>query len=59
MLPSVVTSVDPSGDPRYLPSYLPSVDISRYPGEQQLGDLQEKSRTTLEQVKALGNIISS
>ena len=55
----MVPSVDPCVDLRSVPSYVPGVDPSRSPSEQYVGDIQEESRTKLEQVKALGNIIAS
>ena len=48
----------PSKDASYVPSYVSSVNPSRSPGEQQVGSLQVKRRKTLEQVKALENIIA-
>ena len=51
--PTVVLSVDPSVDTRFSPSYVPSVNTSRAPNEQQMGDLQEEIWRTLEQIKAL------
>ena len=44
--------------PISVPSYVPSVNPSIDQGEQYVGDLQEESRTTIEQVKALENIIA-
>ena len=44
--------------PSYVPSYVPSVNPSRAPSEKKFGALQEESRTTLEQVKSLENIIT-
>ena len=41
---------DTSGDPSTVPSYVQSVNTYRAPSEQQVGDLQEEIRTTLEQV---------
>ena len=58
-LPHVVPSVDHYNDTIYVPSYVPSVNPSGTLNEQQVGVIQEVSRTTLEQVKALENIISS
>ena len=55
----MVPSVDHYNDTIYVPSYVPSVNPSRSLSEQQVGVIQEVSRTTLEQVKALENIISS
>ena len=57
--PPVVLSVYPYIDPRYAPSYVPSVNPSRSPNEKRIRDIKEERRTTLEQVKVLGNIISS
>ena len=58
-MPHVVTSVYLSNDPTYVTSYVPCVNPSRAPGEQRVGYLQEERQTTLEQVKALENIIES
>ena len=49
--------LSPSKYPSSLSSYVPSVNPSRAPSEQQVGALQEERRATLEQVKALENII--
>ena len=57
--PPVVLSVYPSSDTRSAPSYVPSVNPSRSPNKQHIGALQEEIQTTLEQVKALENIITS
>ena len=57
--PPVVPSVDTSVDPSYVPSYVPSLNTYRDPSEQQVEDLQEEIPTTLEQVKALEDIIAS
>ena len=48
----------PSKYPSSVSSYVPSVNPSISPSEKQVGDLQEESLTTLEQVKALENIIA-
>ena len=50
--------MDPSGDPRHSTLYVPSLNPSRAPNEQPVGDLQEERLTTLEQAKALENIIT-
>ena len=55
----MVPSVDRSGDPRSVPPYVPTVNPSIALGEQQVRALQEEIRTTLEEVKALENIIAS
>ena len=47
----------PSKYPNYVPSYVPSVNALRAPSEQQVWDIQEEMRTTLEQVKYLEDII--
>ena len=47
----MVPSVDTSCDTRPVPSYVPIMNPSRTPSEQHVGDLQEESRTTLEQAK--------
>ena len=54
----MVLSLGPYGDPISAPSYVPIVDPSIYPNEQQVRAIQEESWTTLEQVKALENIIA-
>ena len=58
-MPHLVLSVDNSSDPRSAPSYVPSVNPSRAPNKKQVGGIQEKKCTTLEQVKALENNIAS
>ena len=55
----MVPSVDPSGDPGSVPAYVPSVNPPKAPSKQQVLDLQEEIPATLEQVRALENIISS
>ena len=58
-LPHVVPSVLPSGDTSYVISYSPNVNLSRFPSEQHIGDIQGKSQTTLKQFKDLEDIIAS
>ena len=56
---NAVPSVYPSDNPSSVSSYVPSVNTYRAPSEQQIRAIQEERRTTLEQVKALENIIAS
>ena len=58
-LPPVVPSFDTFGDPISVTYYVPSVNPSRNIIEQQVEDLKEEILTTLEQIKALENIITS
>ena len=55
---NVVPSVYPSSDPRYVPTYAPNVNLYRSPSEKHVDDLQEERRTTIQQVKAVENIIA-
>ena len=55
----MVPSVDPSSDPSSVTAYVPSVNLSIAPSEEQFRAIQEERWATLEQVKALENIIES
>ena len=57
--PLVFISVYLSSDPTSVPSYVTSVNPSRAQSEQQVGALQEEMQTSLEQVKAIENVITS
>ena len=58
-MPYVFNPFDTYVDTSSVTSHVPSVNPSRSQSEKQVGDLQEEMRKTLEQVKALENIIAS